>query len=125
MAFQANGCAMSDTPPECRKITSDYLAASDDIYEWFCEKYVKGDPETDMVFVDDLHKNLTSSPLWFKMSKADQRKNSKVKFGATVTKNIFLQQFYKPKDSYFQKVRIKRPFIVGFKAAPEEETEDP
>lgn len=122
--FQANECAMPDTPPECKKITSDYLAASDDIYEWFCEKYVKGDPETDMVFVDDLHKNLTSSPIWLKMSKADQRKNNKAKFEANVTKNIFLQQFYKPKDAYFQKVRIKRPFLVGFKEAPEEDTEE-
>jgi hypothetical protein len=68
-----------------------------------------------MVYVSDVYSQFQSSSLWDLMSKADKRKNTKKEFSSKVEKNIFLRQFYRPRDKYFNGVMIKQPFIVGFK----------
>ena len=113
--FQDNGYVMRPVPEACKKLTVDYMAASDDIYGWFSEKYEKGDPTKDMIYAKDIYRRFTSSDLWDNMSKADRRNNNQAKFYEKIEKNIFLSAYYKPRDAYFGGDKLDMPFIVGFK----------
>ena len=43
MKFQANNYSLAEQRSECKVITRDYLAASDDIYGWFSKLYEKSE----------------------------------------------------------------------------------
>jgi phage/plasmid-associated DNA primase len=114
-AFQQNNYELPALPTECKKITTDYLANSDDIYEWFSEKFERGDIAEDILYLDEIYNTYTYSAVWQNMSKADRRKNNKKHFTSKIEKNLFLRQFYRPRDAYFGGNKINRPFVVGYK----------
>ena len=113
--FQANGYSLSELPVECKVITRDYLATSDDIYGWFSEIYEKNDGNGSIVYIDDLYTRFTSSRVYSFMSKADQRKHTKKEFLTKITKNVFLQHYFKDRKERYNNVQLSKPAIVGYK----------
>ena len=111
--FQANKYVMIKLPECCSKLTKDWLSCSDDIHEWYIEKY---EPSiNDIVYVDDVYKLMTSSAYWENLSKNDKRSMTKKKFTENIEKNLFLSKAFKPADTYHNNERIRKPFIVGYK----------
>ncbi len=49
------------------------------------------------------------------MTKEDKRKYTLKYFNEKIKTNIYLQNNYKPRDSYFNKKIIKVPYIIGYK----------
>lgn len=113
--FQANGYSLSELPVECKVITRDYLATSDDIYGWFSDIYEKNDGNGSIVYIDDLYTRFTSSRVYSFMSKADQRKHTKKEFLTKIIKNVFLQHYFKDRKERYNNIQLSKPAIVGYK----------
>jgi P4 family phage/plasmid primase-like protien len=112
--FQINNYSMQSLPQACKKITKNYMAMSDDIYPWFIETYQKGDPDTDLLYIDDIFKTLKSSEIFSLMSKKDQRDLTATKFNEKVKKNIFLREDFIPRKGYFNSIQLGKPALSGF-----------
>lgn len=102
-------------PDICKQRSCDYLACSDDIYDWFSTLYVKIDEITEPIKISDIYEHFKSSTLYANMSKVDRRKYSLKYFIEKIKTNIFLQKFYRPKDIYINKIRYTMPTLIGFK----------
>lgn len=109
---------MAELPSECKVITRDYLAASDDIYGWFSELYEKSDEPESIVYIDELYSRFVSSKVFSLMSKAEQRKHNKKEFLTKVSKNVFLQHHFRERDVRLKALQLKKPAIIGFKPIP-------
>jgi hypothetical protein len=94
------------------------MAMSDDIYPWFIETYEKGDPDTDLLYIDDIFETLQSSKLFSLMSKKDQRDLTAKRFNEKVEKNIFLREDFKPRKAYFNSIRLTKPALCGYILKP-------
>ena len=111
--FQKNKYTLLSPPQECSDITINYLSNSDEIFGWFNEEYQKGDPEVDILFIDDIYKTFTCSPLWYSMSKTEQRNMNKKKFTENFENSIFLGRNYRPRNAYFKSIQFSKPFLIG------------
>ena len=112
---------MPSLPTACKEKSSDYLACSDDIYEWFCTLYEKVDEEdAQAIKVSDVFDEFQSSSLFYNMSKADKRKYTKKYFNEKIQTNLFLQEFYRPADKTYKKVKQRTPFLIGFRTIARE-----
>lgn len=101
-------------PNEVLTLSRQYMAGSDDIYEWFNDTYEKCSDE--MVFVDDVFAQFSSSVKFIQMTKIEKRKFGSVgKFKDKLESNLFIGRYYRVKDKYFMKERQKRPFIEGWR----------
>jgi phage/plasmid-associated DNA primase len=113
--FIANGLVLSKVPAECKTAAIDYLAQSDHIYEWVCEKYEKTDALGDFIYVKDMYEMFKSSSYFENLSKADKRKFTQKSFIENIKTNLFMKGYFKPRDSYVNNSYIKQPAIIGFK----------
>ena len=113
--FIDNGLVLSKVPSECKIAAIDYLAQSDHIYEWVCEKYDKTDKVDDFVYVKDMYEMFKNSSYFDNLSKADKRKFTQKSFIENIKNNLFMKGYFKPRDSYINKIKIDQPAIIGFK----------
>jgi len=113
--FIANGLVLSKVPAECKSVAIDYLAQSDHIYEWVCEKYEKTDKVDDFIYVKDMYEMFNGSTYFENLSKADKRKFTQKSFIENIKTNLFMKGNFKPRDSYINKIKIDQPVIIGFK----------
>jgi len=109
-----NKLVLPNLPEECTKMNSNYLAMSDDIYDWFINNYdldtnlikegeAKGTPI--YITVKDIHFHFTSSEIYNLLNKADRRNYNLSSFRNKIEKNIFLKQYFK--DSKKIKIYIE------------------
>lgn len=112
--FRENNYNMPELPTECKALTRDYLATSDNIYDWFLTIYEKA-PEggDEIVYIDDVYKQFINSNVWELMTKKDKLKYNKKYFVDNIEKNIFLKRFYKQRNSYYKGKQQFKPFIIG------------
>jgi len=113
--FIDKGLVLSSMPMECKSASIDYLAQSDHIYEWVCEKYDKTDKVDDFIYVKDMYEMIKGSSYFENLSKANKRKFTQKSFIENIKTNLFLKGNFKPRDSYINNNQIKQPFIIGFK----------
>lgn len=113
--FIANGLVLSKVPSECKTAAIDYLAQSDHIYEWVCEKYEKTDHVDDFIYVKDMYEMFKGSTYFENLSKADKRKFTQKSFIENIKTNLFMKGNFKPTFSYINKIKITQPAIIGFK----------
>jgi hypothetical protein len=106
---------LSKVPAECKSAAIDYLAQSDHIYEWVCEKYEKTDKVDDFVYVKEMYEMFKGSSYFENLSKADKRKFTQKSFIENIKTNLFMKGYFKPRDSYVNKIKIDQPIIIGFK----------
>lgn len=102
-------------PDLCKQRSNDYLACSDDIYDWFSTIYEYSDNVLEPISISDVYEHFKSSSLYINMSKIDKRKYSLKYFIEKIRTNIFLQNYYRPKDSFINKAYYKYQSIVNFK----------
>jgi phage/plasmid-associated DNA primase len=115
MNFINNNLELPPLPKICKIKSSNYLACSDDIYEWFSTIFEKtNDNNIEPIKISEIYDSFTISSVFQNMSKIDKRKYSSKYFHEKIQTNLFLKKYYKPRDSYFNSKRITSPSIVGF-----------
>ena len=114
--FRNNNYSLPKPPKECKEKTNNYLACSDDIYEWFITIYEKDEKEiSDTIKISTIHDIFISSKIYENMTKEDKRKYTLKYFNESIKTNIHLKNNYKEKDSYYNKIRYYHPYIIGYK----------
>jgi phage/plasmid-associated DNA primase len=112
--FIANGLVLSKVPSECKSAAIDYLAQSDHIYEWVCEKYEKTDKVDDFIYVKEMYEMFKGSSYFENLSKADKRKFTQKSFIENIKTNLFMKANFKDRKDYLNKVQLTQPIIIGF-----------
>ncbi len=113
--FIANGLVLSNVSSECKSAAIDYLAQSDHIYEWVCEKYEKTDALTDFIYVKDMYEMFKCSSYFENLSKADKRKFNQKSFIENIKTNLFMKGNFKDRNAWVNKIQLTHPIIIGFK----------
>jgi phage/plasmid-associated DNA primase len=91
---------------ECKKITNDYLATSDDIYDWFRENYERNNEVNEkeqakyILKIKDVCEHYKASAYFLNMNKKDKREFNESKFREKIQNNLFLKQFFKERKKY-------------------------
>lgn len=123
-----NNMKLPTQPEECKKITNDYLATSDDIFGWFKNSYEKNNEVNDkneaknFIKLKDLYEHFTSSTYFANMSKKDKREFTESKFRDNIQKNLFLKQYYKDRNEYkIDSKKITSPIIIFWKEKKDED----
>lgn len=112
--FKNNNFQFNESPQECKNIAVDYMATSDDIYSWFCEYYEKSEEPT-FLYYDDLFETFTTSSYYQNMSKKDKREYNLKQFTTKINNNIFMKEFLKLRDTTYNKIKHKKPYIISYK----------
>jgi len=121
--YMKNKNCISPMPPLCYEAGKKYFMMSDDFINWFNENYEKD--ESSYVFVGEVFDDYKISSAYSNLSKNDKRKQTKANFDENIQKNMFLKGSYKPKDAYFNKIRLKKPFLCGYKKICNESDDAP
>ncbi len=112
--FIRNGLKLPKTPALCKELTIDYLARSDNIYEWVRAKFSAGS-DTDFIYIDDMYNIFKSSDYFENMSKTDKRNFNMKNFSENIQRNHFLKENFRSRDAVIGEYRIKQSAIIGFK----------
>jgi len=119
--YAANGFQFSPTPQVCKNKTKDYLAVSDDIYDWVRStfKYVSVTDEYYIcpppLYLSDMYAQFKVSDCFRSMSKAQQRKYSKTHFEDKVRTNLFLINDFVDRDGYINCMKLTKPALRNWK----------
>ena len=119
--FRDNKFKLQKAPEECVKKSNDFLACSDDIFEWFDVIYESDNTNTKLLDIDDVFDEFTQSTFYTNLSKADKRKYTKKYFTEKIKTNLFLSNNFKSRDTSFNGKRLTKPHIINYKKRPVEE----
>lgn len=120
--FRQNNYNFPTPPRECFDQSKSFLMRSDNIYDWFSEFYEAD--ENSYVYVSDVYKLFTSSTYYANLSKSDKRKYNAKYFLEKVGENLFLKQHLKQRDNYFNKIKLKKPFLCGFREIEQDDEDE-
>lgn len=112
--FIEKGLVLSSMPSECKSASIDYLAQSDHIYEWVCEKYEKTDALDDFIYVKDMYEMFKGSSYFENLSKADKRKFTQKSFIENIKCNLFLKGKFKDRNYWVNNIKLTQQAIIGF-----------
>ena len=121
--FVDNSFNLHAPPLESREACSDYLSLSDDIFDWFSNTYEKTDDGVSFLYFSDVFEMFTSSNYYQNLSKKENRENNIKRFNNKIEKCVFLTKNIKDTDTTYNKIRHRKPYIIGYKL-PEENEED-
>lgn len=111
--FQTNNFALPSLPKLCKDAIKEYLATSDDIYDWF--KSIFEEKEGAYIKVADIYDIFTESTLWTTLSKAEKKKFNKTHFTKKIQENVFLKKYFKEPMKYkINDKYITSPHIIGW-----------
>lgn len=113
--FRLNNYKLYQEPLKCRNKAVDYLACSDNIYDWFSTIYEKVDKIVEPIFISSIYDKFKNSSLYNNMSKNDKKKYTLKYFDEKIKTNLFLQNNYRPRFSYYNKIRYSCSYIIFFK----------
>jgi len=115
--FKNNGYKLLAMPNECKIKSNEYLACSDDIYDWFSTIYEldNQNKNNEPIKISEIYEHFASSSIFSNMSKVDKRKYTLKHFNEKIKTNIFLQNYYKQKNSYINKIHYTVPTLIKFK----------
>ena len=111
--FKMNKYTLTSMPEDCKKLTMDYLAVSDNIFDWFNDSFEKADDE--ILPFKDVFEIFKQGTFYENLSKADKRMYNQKYFYDKLEKNIFLKKFIKRRDEYVNKKKLSTDSIVGWK----------
>jgi P4 family phage/plasmid primase-like protien len=113
--FQKNGYKLVE-PELILQDTIEYLALSDDIYDWFKNYFENGDIKKDIIRInDDIFPIFSSSDFYNNMTKQNRRDYNAHYFNEKIMKNKFLQEYIKKKGTTFNKKQLDVDCIIGWK----------
>jgi phage/plasmid-associated DNA primase len=111
--FKNNKIELGNTPEDCKKITMEYLAVSDNIFDWFNDVFEKAD-DSIMTF-KEVFEIFKDGEFYGNLSKVDKRKYNQKYFYDKLEKNMFLKKFIKRRNDYFNNKQISSDSIVGWR----------
>jgi len=117
--FMKNNNKISAMPQSCYEVGRKYFMMSDGFYAWFSDNYKKD--ETGMEYVSDIFEKYKYSSAFELLSKEDKRKHTKSRFNEDIQKHMFLKKQYIPRHTTFNRIKIDKPAIVGYKYIVDEE----
>jgi phage/plasmid-associated DNA primase len=120
--YRKNGYQFVDIPEECKEASNKYMKKSDNIYNWFSENY-KEDANS-VIMVKNAYNAFKESELYMTMSKQEKRANNLHNFTEEIKENMFIGKYFKPADTYHNKIKYKSAYIVGFAERPRESCND-
>lgn len=98
---------------ECKQASTDYMAMSDDLSNWFMEE-CEEDKES-YIDVKDLYQKFITTDYYQNMTKQEKRTNNQMKFKDKLKTNLFVGRNYKDADKYFNGKCIRHAFIAGYR----------
>ena len=120
-SYVENRFQFSPTPEVCKSKTKDYLAVSDDIYDWVRNTYTYVKPSDEgyispePLYLSDMYIQFKVGECFRSLSKAQQRKYSKTYFEDKVRTNLFLINDFVDRDGYINGVQLKKPALKNWK----------
>jgi phage/plasmid-associated DNA primase len=107
-------------PAVSEAITRQYLESSDLLLVWFNDTYEKQqktqeDEADDILYLADVYRDFTFSDTWTNMTKKEKRDLSKSKFEDKLRKISRLRPFFRERDSYINRIMIKKPALVTYR----------
>ena len=124
--YKNNGYTFDETPRECKTAAVEYLAASDDIFNWFAEFYEKEDGKEstkNVIYLSDLYDKYSTGQYFQNMTKKQKQEMNKTKFIEKIKKNIFLESYIKPRDSRYNDKKHSKEYIIRYKEIKQQEEE--
>ena len=95
---------------------------SDDIYDWFINVYEPTNDPDAVLYNGDVFNSFTSSKYYENLSKKEKRDNNLKNFSMKVDKCSFLTKNLKKRDTTHNKIKHKKPYIIGFKLIEDDQT---
>lgn len=111
-------------PDICSDACNDYLALSDNIYDWFINTFEKTDDNSSVLYYQDIFDIFSSSNYYQNLNKNEKRENNLKSFSNKLEKCVFLTKNLKKRDSTYGGVKHKKPYVIGFKLQEIEEKEE-
>jgi P4 family phage/plasmid primase-like protien len=120
--FRKNGYKFVDIPEECKEASNKYMKKSDNIYNWFSEKFEEN--KDSVLMVKTAYNMFKESELYINMTKQEKRANNLHNFTEEIKENIFIGKHFKDRDTTHNKIKYKSAYIVGYaeKSRGEENT---
>ena len=112
--FIANNLIMPAPPDACKALTVDYLARSDHIYEWICERFHETEPD-EFIYVKDIHSTYLHSDCYHNLTKEEKRNSTLKDFTEKLRTNIFLRNVFIERNGYINGQQLSKPAVRGFK----------
>lgn len=119
--FLNNGKSLPTLPNKCKELTIDYLAVSDNIYEWFSQYYEKRievnekNEPINFIKISDIWNKFSNSRYFLNLNKKDKRNYSEKNFREKIEKNLFLKSFYKDrKKIYINGIQNTVPILINW-----------
>lgn len=112
--FRLNNYRVYQEPLQCRNKAVDYLVCSDNIYDWFSTIYEKVDYIVEPIKISDIYDNFKNSSLYDNMSKLDKKKYTLKYFDEKIKTNLFLQDFYKQRNSRYNGIKYYCSYVINF-----------
>jgi phage/plasmid-associated DNA primase len=110
--FQENHYTLKPMPEECKKLTMDYLAVSDNIFDWFNDAFEK--EEGSILTFKEIYETFKEGEFYNNMTKQDKRTYNQKYFYEKLEKNIFLRKFIKRRGDRIEGVQLGTDSIVGW-----------
>jgi P4 family phage/plasmid primase-like protien len=113
--FKNNKFQLITQPQECISASTDYLSLSDDIFDWFTNVFEPTDDPSKILYFGDIFNEFTNSNYYQNMNKKDKRENNLKRFTTKLEKCVFLSKHIKKRDSTYNGIKHKKPYIIGYK----------
>lgn len=110
--FRKNGYKFVDIPEECKEASNKYMKKSDNIYNWFSEKFEEN--KDSVLMVKTAYNMFKESELYLNMTKQEKRANNLHNFTEEIKENIFIGKYFKKADTTHNKVKYRSAYIVGY-----------
>lgn len=128
--YVKNGYKLPLQSTECRKLTNEYLAASDDIYGWLNNDFKLDKEENDrkeakyILTLEEIWRHFNTSTYYQNLSKEDKRTLNKTAFKTKIKNNNLLSQYYRDREQYkINGKYIKSPILINWRSRNEEDEE--
>lgn len=105
---------MPSPPDACAKLTHSYLAASDHLYDWFCDRYEQVAISTPMP-LKELYNDFKTSEFFNNLNKVDKRQLNQRQFLSNINQNVFMKEHIKLRDTHYNGHKLSVDSIVGWK----------
>jgi P4 family phage/plasmid primase-like protien len=113
--FVSNDLTLHTPPIESKLACNDYLALSDDIFDWFSNTYDSTTDGSSFIYFNDIFEIFTSSEYYHNLNKKEKRENNMKRFATKIEKCVFLKKNIKMKDTYYNGTRHRKPYVIGYK----------
>ena len=113
MEFYKNGEILPKVPEECARITREYLATSDSLFDWFQDNFKEC--ENNIISLKEIYLVFTNSEYYQNMNKKDKRENNMKNFKKQIDENLFLSEYIKVRNQHFNGIKLSSDSIVNWK----------